>query len=202
MSTFRNPVGPQPPSVYWRRRIMVGLGVLAVIVIIAMIIFSPRGQADENKSPTDEPKTTETAAAPEQEEGAQCEPSVIKVEPVTDKDTYGAGQLPQVGFTITNTSSVACMMPVGADVQEFVITSGAEQYWTSKDCQAPADPATTVLKPNTPLSSQLIPWDRTRSSAATCEGERPGVPAGGASYHLKVTVGGVTSEGTKQIILN
>jgi hypothetical protein len=41
MSTIRNPVGPLPPQIYWRRRIVVGLGVLAVLIIIVLIIVRP-----------------------------------------------------------------------------------------------------------------------------------------------------------------
>ena len=37
MSTFKHPVGPQPSKVYWRRRLLVGLGILAVIVVIVLI---------------------------------------------------------------------------------------------------------------------------------------------------------------------
>ena len=38
MSTIRTPVGPQPPSVYWRRRLVVLLALIAVIVVIVLII--------------------------------------------------------------------------------------------------------------------------------------------------------------------
>ena len=34
---FRNPVGPQPPSVYWRGRLVLGLGWLAVIISVVLI---------------------------------------------------------------------------------------------------------------------------------------------------------------------
>ena len=38
MSTIRNPVGPQPPSVYWRRRLVALLALVAVIVVIVLIV--------------------------------------------------------------------------------------------------------------------------------------------------------------------
>lgn len=207
MSTFRNPVGPQPASVYWRRRVMVGLGLVAVIAIILLIVFSPRGEGAEPKvpvssgsptDPTDAPKDTSDSGA----EGAACAPSDVSLEPVTDKSRYAAGEQPRIGLTVTNTGSAPCIMNLGTTVQELLITSGSDQIWSSKHCQVDPVDAERVLEPGVPMSTPLIPWDRTRSSTSTCESQRPAVVAGGASYHLKVFIGELESEGTKQFILN
>lgn len=202
MSTFRNPVGPQSSRVYWRRRMMVGLGLLAAIVIIVLIVVQP-GSGDPR---TDAPKTTPAASATPkaavQKEGAPCVASVIKLEPITDKTTYAAGEIPQISMKITNTGTVACTFNVGSTVQELKITSGTEQIWTSKDCQHDPVDTSTVLEPNVPQSTQPIPWDRTRSATETCQGDRPPVTAGGASYHLSVLVGDIKSGNTAQFILN
>lgn len=47
MSSLRNPVGPLPAKVYWRRRIYVLLGFLAVLAVILLIIFRPQGDPDQ-----------------------------------------------------------------------------------------------------------------------------------------------------------
>jgi hypothetical protein len=52
------------------------------------------------------------------------------------------------------------------------------------------------------LTTPSIPWDRTRSSTTTCQTSRPGVTAGGASYHLGVKLGSITSKATAQFLLN
>ena len=59
-----------------------------------------------------------------------------------------------------------------------------------------------VFEPNVPQSTTPIPWDRTRSATETCQGDRPPVTAGGASYHLTVLVGDIKSATTAQFILN
>lgn len=203
MSTFRNPVGPQPSGVYWRRRLMVALGALAVIVIIVMIITKPgSGDASEKATgPSASPKPSAAATAP-QKEGDPCVPASIKLEPVTDKGVYNAGENPLISMKITNTSTVACTMNAGSTLQELRITSGSELIWSSKDCQkAPVD-VPVILQPNTPQSTAPIPWDRTRSSATTCDAERNKVKAGGASYHLTVLLGELKSAATVQFILN
>jgi hypothetical protein len=60
-----------------------------------------------------------------------------------------------------------------------------------------------TLKAGTPVSSSPFPWNRTRSSTSTCSATNPPpVTAGGASYHLSVTVDTVSSTKTKQFVLN
>jgi len=87
-------------------------------------------------------------------------------------------------------------------VPAFTVTSGTEVYWTSTDCQVDAIDAEVSLAPGTPISSSApIVWDRTRSAPDTCEGPREAVPAGGASYHLTVSVDGFASAETKQFQL-
>lgn len=202
MSTFRNPVGPQPRSVYWRRRLVVLLGLLAVIVLVVLLIVRPGSGAADPGIPNPSPSPTqdaESAAEPEPEpstppeeepvEGADCDPANVVVEAVTDKASYASGETPQLSFSITNTSAVSCTFNVGTTQQLFTVTSGADQYWSSKDCETGAVDAPILLEPNLAQSSAPIPWDRTRSSVDTCDSDRPAAPAGGATFSLNVTVG-------------
>lgn len=205
MSTFRNPVGPQPPQVYWRRRLLVGLGALAVLVVILLIIFRPGAEATNNKD--DKKAATETSSTAEpteeavQEEGAACNPENIVIEPVTDNTQYASGVQPMISMSIINNGSVACVAEVGTDMQVYEITSGAETYWRSTDCQAEKTPQKVALEPGVKQTTTAIPWDRTRSDPATCTSERPPVPAKGASYHLSVSLGDLKSEKTAQFLL-
>ena len=106
-------------------------------------------------------------------------------------------------FSVTNTGTQPCRLNVGTSQQVFTITSGSDQYWTSTDCQKdPADAEVDLEPGKTVTSSTPISWDRTRSSAESCDGERDQASAGGASYHLKTSVAGVESTTSKQFILN
>jgi hypothetical protein len=198
MSTFKTPVGPQPGRVYWRRRLLVGLGILAVIVIIILLVVQPRA-----KKPTagHTPTPSISATTSTGKTGA-CSPSDISVNAITDATTYAAGVNPQLSLTITNTGSTECTFKVGSDVQVYSITSGSDKIWSSKDCQKDAVAAVKTLEPGKPLTSTPFAWNRTRSSTTTCASTNlPQVTAGGASYHLAVTVNGVTSTKTVQFIL-
>jgi hypothetical protein len=198
MSTFRNPVGPQPSNVYWRRRIVVGLGLLAVIVVIILLLV-PRGGGEEPKTQeTDKPDTQSQEPA---DPSADCAPGVVELEAITDKSTYAAGENPQISLTITNTGPDACTINAGTTQQEYLITSGSELYWSSRDCQTDAVDLPVVLEPGEPQSTSPITWDRTRSSPSTCDADRAPVPAGGASYHLNINLGDLKSNDV-QFILN
>ncbi|NQW87662.1 MULTISPECIES: hypothetical protein [unclassified Frigoribacterium] len=226
MSTFKNPVGPQPPSVYWRRRAVLALGLIAVVVIIVLIVVRPgSGSAEPGAAATtsappadtapSEPAPTETAPAADatadpadtSTEGASdapaCSTRSIELKPVTDKTSYAATELPQISMTITNSGRSDCSIDLGSAQQTLVISSGEEQYWSSKDCQVNGTNQVVTLTAGQTLSTPPIAWDRTRSSADTCEStSRTPVTGGGATYRLAVSVGDITSADTAQMILN
>ncbi|MFP7835007.1 hypothetical protein [Marisediminicola sp. LYQ134] len=215
MSTFRNPVGPQPSSVYWRRRLIFILGLVAVIVVVVLIVSRFGGGAS---APTVAPSPSASAPAEaaddesddgedaeptaDQEEGAPCDPSNLELTAVADQNAYGSGESPQLSFTIANTSSSACTVDVSTDLQSYEITSGAELYWSSTHCAGDTVEATVTLEPNVPQSPTPITWDRTRSDPDACDAEPASVPAGGATYNLDVSVGDVEAEAPVSFLLN
>lgn len=204
MSTIRNPVGPLPPEVYWRRRIVVGVVALAIIIIIVLIIVRP-GTGDPAEQPTPDPQSSETAepgdGAGAGGDVAACTPSQVSVAPVTDASSYAADQQPLLSLTLLNSGTEPCTIQAGSDVQSYVITSGDDRIWASTDCQEPGVAAEVTLKPGEPLSSTPFPWSRTRSTPDDCGAERPPVIAGGATYRLSVAVGELEAADDRPFIL-
>ena len=203
MSTFRNPVGPQPSRVYWRRRLVVGLGLVAVVIIIILIVVRP-GAGAPGAATNTSPKPTNSSAPTDSSNaanGVECDLAKVTVEAATDATSYDAGVNPALSFTLKSLMTEPCTIPVGTDVQEYKITSGDELIWTSKDCQTDNTPATIVLTPGVPKGGPPVTWDRTRSSTDTCDAAREPVIAEGASYHLTVVVGELTSTNTRQFLL-
>ena len=203
MSTPKHPVGPQASAVYRRRRLVVGLGLLAVLIVILLMLFKPGGGDGAAAQKT--PAATDTAsAAPDAGADAACDPAVVAVEAITDKDAYDPGEEPELSLSVTNTGSTACVLNAGTSAQVFTITSGADAYWISTDCQTDATDAEITLEPGDVVSSKTpLTWDRTRSSPETCEIiDREAVPAEGASYYLSVSVGGIEVAGPTQFLLN
>lgn len=218
MTSNRTTQGRLPASVYRRRRAMVLLGLVAVVIAVVLVIVRPgASQGDEvaqttpaSAPPTEAPVATGVPAASAEPEpsaaapvdGAACVAAQITVEAVTDAAVYAADEQPKLSVTITNTGSNSCVIDVGTAAQVFTVKSGNEVYWTSTDCQVDPVAAEVTLEPEQVVSSsEPLVWDRTRSSADTCEGERTAVPGGGASYHLSVAVDGFESADTKQFLL-
>ena len=119
-----------------------------------------------------------------------------------DKRTYGPTEDPKIAMSITNTGSDACHMDLGSAQQVLTISSGQEQYWSSKDCQTGGTNQDVTIKAGQELTTPAIEWDRTRSSTTTCDSSRPSVTGGGASYHLQVAVGDLESKESAQFVLN
>ena len=223
MSTFTNPTGPQPPSVYWRRRALVLLGLVVAIVVVVLIVVRPGASGDEpgaaaTSTPAADPapaaSTAATAPAADATpdpgstdaatvDGARCAATAIELVPVVDKQVFAPTELPQISMSVTNTGSSDCVINLGSGQQKLVVTSGEEQWWSSADCQVdPTDQDVTLTAGQT-LSTPAIAWDRTRSTTDTCDADsRQAVPAGGATYRLTVSVGDVTSADSAPMILN
>ena len=198
------------PAVYRRRRLVALLALIAVVTAVVLIIVRP-GQAT--------PVPTETAAAPikttapvasatptptptvDVSSYKECSVKNLEVMPVLDSVDYQAGVLPNLSLTIQNTGKTACYYNVGTSAQELTITSGAETYWVSTDCQAEKSDTVAILEPGVVYPSAPIAWERQRSAPDTCGGEREVVPAGGASYYLTTKVGGVSSKSSAQFLL-
>ncbi|MGU3411302.1 hypothetical protein ACLBWP_14425 [Microbacterium sp. M1A1_1b] len=229
MSSFRHPVGPQKPGVYWRRRLTV-LGIIAVVVIVVVLIVVGRGNGAPAAapSPSASARTSSAAAAPAASassapssgtsgdatpapsatadpggaDGSTCAKGQITLKPVLDKSTYGPTEDPKIAMSIENTGSKSCHLDLGSAQQVLTISSGEEQYWSSKDCQTGGTNQDVTIKAGQTLTTPAIAWDRTRSSTSTCDSSRPSVTGGGASYHLSVSVGNITSTDSAQFILN
>lgn len=202
MSTFRTPVGPQPASVYWRRRLVVALGLLAVIIIVILIIARPgSGTPAPTPGGSGSPSPSASSSAAADGDTVECDPKKVAITPITDAASYDPGVPVTLSFTLQSSMTEPCLLSAGSDVQVFTVTSGDEVIWTSTDCQTDAVAAEIILKPGVPKEGSSVTWDRTRSSPDTCDTAREQVVAGGASYHLAVAVGDAESATTKQFLL-
>jgi len=208
MGTLRDPVGPQDRSVYLRRRLVVLAALLAIAAAIVLVVLKPGSSggatgAQNVEIPEDlvpvEQTATEEPADPDQVPA--CTDAQLAVTPVTDRASYAAGELPQLSLTVENTGEAVCQADLGTATLKYEITSGSDQVWRSTDCQQNPDRRPVLLEPGTPLSTEAIAWDRTRSSPETCDIARDPVFAGGSTYHLRVEAGGVRGAGTAPFLL-
>lgn len=185
---------------------MVGLGLVAVILIVILIVVRP-GSGTPGSTPRPGDSSSPAAsgnpspASTNPADAVACDPAKVTVEGTTDSTSYDAGVNPVLSFTVKSLMTQPCTIPAGSDVQEYRVTSGDELIWSSKDCQTDPVAATIVLKPGVPQAGPSVPWDRTRSSTDTCGSTRDPVIAEGASYHLTVILGTFTSGNDRQFLL-
>lgn len=205
LSALRDPVGPKDKSVYVRRRLIVLLALVAVILTIVLIIVRPgsNGGANDTKNvavPSDLSEKPAVDAA-KAGEPAACAPDSLVVTAVTDQGSYGDGEYPKLSLSVENTGEAKCVADLGTAGMSFTVSSGDDAVWRSTDCQTGAESLPVVLKAGEVLETEAVEWDRTRSSAETCDISRDPVVGGGASYHLSASAGGGESEETAQFLL-
>lgn len=209
------------PAVYRRRRFVAVVGLIVLLAAIGVGVWlfiaqpwagaetspGPTTSSTTSDSPTTAPTAGETPAAdPTADETpgiVACKATDITVAAVTDAEVYPAGVPPKLSISLTNNGKTDCTLDVGSTMQVFTVSSGADVWWRSTDCQEnPSSMIATLVAGTTVTSKEPVTWDRTRSSVETCaEENRPRAPGGGASYHVAVSIGGFESQGTQQIIL-
>ncbi|MEV4737485.1 MULTISPECIES: hypothetical protein [unclassified Microbacterium] len=213
----------QSAAVYRRRRIVALVGLVLFIAFVGLAVWlliarpwaaatdaTPVPTSTATGTPTPSTTPTDTAESPSPEPSAEetpgvvaCEAKDVVVTAVTDADTYAAGVLPNLSISLTNNGAADCTIDVGSTTQVFTVSSGADVWWRSTDCQEnPSSMIATLAAGATVTSKVPVVWDRTRSSVDTCAQEnRPRAPGGGSSYHVAVEIGGFAGAATKQILL-
>lgn len=204
---------------YRRRRLAVLLVALLVVAGLVWLFIaqpwagvaapvstsSPSVSSSASTSPTPQPTdapteeaTAEGEPSPDATPTAQaCVAGSLLIEAVTDQASYSQGQNPQLSIRLTNQSDTDCTLNVGTSAQAFIVSSGSDVWWRSTDCQTePSDMIVVLAAGQQVTSSAPLTWDRTRSSVDTCQSERAQAPGGGATYHLSVAIGGISSTNT------
>ena len=222
MSTGPGPARPSA-SVYRRRRLVVAIGALVVLALVLWGVvagvkaishaMSPKpassaqqtpgsgtptasgdGEASSDPSDTSAPGTTGTPVGANPD--GSCPSGAVKVTASTSKQSYGAKEKPEFVLTLRNTLKVACTTNVGTTQQEFLVTSGSDRIFSTKDCpDKPADLQYT-LEPGQDETARFT-WGRERSlpnCAPIATEPRPG------TYTLQISLGKTASDKVQFIL--
>lgn len=185
MSTVLWPVGPEPPGVYWRRRIVVLIVLIAVLVLLWWLVFGRNSGGDgaapapgpsPTASPTAEPTPTESPSPSPTRTDFSCADADILVEAGSEMAIYPVGSTPQMFLTITNIGVVECRRDVGPGANELTVQFQGEVLWSSDDCNPNSDSDIISLKRGESFTTEVV-WDG-RTSAAGCPSDQPLVEAG------------------------
>ncbi len=193
----------------FRRRRIIALAVLAALIIIIWAVVSSIASwfgATFGGDGTPTPMATDGSSITA---GTACAPADISVVGIvanaagSSQSAFASDINPYFGYQITNNSAADCTFDVGALTTFYKVTSGTETIWTSEQCDRTTLTAMPmVLKAGQMTPSDLGEWFAVYSSVKGCGSEQNKVKADGASYHLDVSVGGVSAKDTVQFLLN
>lgn len=208
-----HPVGPASPGVYWFRRIMVLVVLVALLLGVRWLLTgrggdgsssaagpsssptaspttSPSSTAKPSTSPTTKPSGSPTSKPSTPAAVGECKDSAITVTASTDAASYAVGSTPRLRMRIQNTSDTACKRDVGAAMNELLITSGTARVWSSDDCNTAGTQQVATLQPGQSYSVSVT-W-LGRLSAKGCPADQPLAQKG--SYKLTGRNGEIVSQ--------
>jgi hypothetical protein len=209
-------VGPEPASVYWRRRALVLGGFVVIVVIIALIINALVGGDDgDQTAATDEPAQTATGEPDENgtaggettpaAETATCNPSNLGIIIKADKGEYTPQDIP-VTFTafVENKGDVDCSIALNDQTVQLSVSSGSDQIFETKHCAAEGGTETasgTVTIAAHTQESVTVNWNGQRSNDK-CEDLSAYAPGRSkdATYKATVNILGAQSDDTVFIL--
>lgn len=210
-----NPVGPEEPSVYWRRRAAVGVALLVVIWFAWWLVQAAFGDSGEptaqepsaspsfglSMSPSADPGPSATepsaslapsvSASPSPSAtAATCKDSNIAVSASTASSSTGVGEGLALTMSVTNTGSAACSRDVGAGANEMRITSGSVLVWSSDFCNTSSAKDKEQLDAGEAFTTSVT-WPGTVTEKGCPDNQPLGQPG---TYNVVARNGSVESE--------
>ncbi|MDT4912491.1 MAG: hypothetical protein QOC66_1619 [Pseudonocardiales bacterium] len=211
-----HPVGSQPPSVYWRRRLMVLGSIALVIVLIALTVKTMRsgGDAAAGGGASTTPNTRiETSTSPVTRSSAStttgsgpsssttaggssstapdpCAAKDLSIAAVVGKPSYQVGDQPLLELQVTNVGSRPCVQDLADKAVELRVYNGESRVWGSHDCQIQPGTDNKMLAVRRPVQV-AVTWSGL-TSQPKCAGTRQRVGAG--TYTLYAVLSGKTGK--------
>ncbi|MFD1213863.1 hypothetical protein ACFQ36_17645, partial [Arthrobacter sp. GCM10027362] len=94
---------------------------------------------------------------------AACEESKVVLRASTDQPAYDPGSNPLLVMEVANEGKFPCELNVGTNAMEFVVTSGTDRIFSSKDCEVDPTELLLTIQPGRSERAQFT-WQRNRSA--------------------------------------
>lgn len=177
-----------------------GTLLLVLAMLVAVAVSSSLASKADSSAPKDEaigavsasqtPSTDPIAASTATPTPTPvCDLNLVTVTASTDQPSYAAGQNPVLSMKITNGGPAPCQVNVGTSQMDFLVMSGDDRIFSSKDCQAKGEDLVKQIDPGKSETANF-PWQRNRTA------EGCGVVAakpGGGTYTFKAILGNKAS---------
>jgi hypothetical protein len=177
-----HPVGPERPEVYWRRRIIVVLGLIVILAVIGKLIFGgsdakPQAEVTQKSSakPTavSTPKVSPSAHVVPvidptvRSVAGTCHDADLRVTVSSAKHVTPVGAGLSLTLKVTNKSKKTCTRDLGSGANEVTITSGPALVWSTDHCNPSTASDVQTLGAGKSWSVNVI-WDG-KISEAKCQ---------------------------------
>ncbi|RJN32629.1 hypothetical protein [Nesterenkonia natronophila] len=149
---------------------------------------SPEPTEEEDAASEQDEQDEEDDAAEEAVEEGHCAPDDIDVRASTSHEVYDASTAPLLIMEIEHIGSEECTLDVGTAEQEYRVSTGGREIFTTAQCDLEGEPLEMDLEPGQTERANML-WPRSDSSVDCSE------PAdlATADYELTVAVSGITS---------
>lgn len=175
------------PAVYRRRRLFAGGALLLVLGLTAGGVASVSGAMNAKSEQASSTRTEGSGAtggqtgpsatpSPTPSASPTCDQKLVTVTAATNKATYAAGEKPLLTLKVANGGKLPCKVNLGTSQMEFLVTSGSDRVFSSKDCQAESEDLIKTIAPGKSETANF-PWPRNRSVQG-CEEIADGVGSG------------------------
>lgn len=192
------PRGPLAAGIYWRRRVLVGLVLIALLSLLARSCGGDDPASTTSGTPTPTPVASGTpSATPSTEPSptsdaspgvAECRPEDIEIGLAVRGESYAAGSPVPVTISVGTRGDGPCRVDIGSSTVQVVVLSGGDRIWARQDCDDKGKEVVTVV-PGAPVAADVT-WQGRRSAPACPAGQDAAQPG---SYRAVVTVLGVST---------
>jgi cytoskeletal protein RodZ len=175
---------PTPPYVYWIRRAVALLILVALIAIIVLGIkaiaarFSKDEEPEVTASQSAKPDKKDTKAEEPTDDGTSpksCEPNTVTLSLNGTKNSVAAGTSLSMNLNVKNESEESCILDVSPTHTVVTVYSGNDRIWSNDDCD---DTGTKALFMDAKAeTTTAVNWDGIRSDKK-CSSNLPAVKAG------------------------
>jgi hypothetical protein len=134
-----------------------------------------------SQSLTATPEPSAPTATPTPSATPSCNHNLVTVSASTDKAAYGPEENPLLTLKVTNGGTMPCQVNIGTSQMEFLVTSGPDRIFSSRDCQATSEDLIKVIAPGASETANF-PWPRNRTVEGCQAVESK--PGGGGAYYI------------------
>lgn len=210
------PVGDLPPSVYWRRRLILAGSVIAILVLLVLTASAlttsdstptaasstSGGHRSSAPSPTPHPTPPATHSTSHSPSGAgstshsphssssvppsACTPSQLSLAAESDKQSYQVGDSPVLSILVKNTSPQPCVQDLADPQVVLRVYNGESRVWGSHDCKIEPGTNDRTLMPGSSVRVSIV-WSGLSSRPNNCNNRQR---AGAGTYTLYASLSG------------